>query len=355
GSGSGSGSTGGQAQFSGNVSRFADPAKDENDVPPPPYSPSVEESDGATSATLQGPTLPTLTRPSVPRQDLRPPPPVPPRPDSQSSHPSSSQYGLNLPPVIPFNSRPKPPSNTLPHSPVSLEHRSPVTGHHDQAHPSSQHLSASQPASVQSSYPHHMPPPQIPTPFPHSTGGPGSPSAQPPMLNYPPMSPPGGPWYPPPNPAYQLSDQDWNYPPPIAPPSFPPPGQPPTPYGYQSGYSEPLPFPGGIRPMEPYGFAMPQAPSILEPQQHNPGLPPPLRPHPSDGNIRSEYAPPQQHGHVQRNPSPRLPHSGASHYSHPFAAATPALWRFASPPQGWTPQPFAAIPARWRFSPSSRT
>jgi hypothetical protein len=48
-----------------------------------------------------------------------------------------------------------------------------------------------------------------------------------------------------------------------------------SPYGYPGGYGDPQAFPDSSRPVDyPYS-TMPEVPAILEPQQLNPGPPPP--------------------------------------------------------------------------------
>jgi hypothetical protein len=101
------------------------------------------------------------------------------------------------------------------------------------------------------------------------------------------MPQPGGPWYPPPNTQPAWSNQFWNNPA----PTHAPPGQPPGPFGYQSGYNDPLSFPETLRPAN-YGYSMPQTPPILEPQQLSPGPPPP---------------PPSRESLLPRSTSGRLP------------------------------------------------
>ena len=50
-----------------------------------------------------------------------------------------------------------------------------------------------------------------------------------------------------------------------------------SPYGYPSGYGDAQAFPDPSQPVD-YPYSMPGVPAILEPQQLNPGPPPPLPP-----------------------------------------------------------------------------
>jgi len=206
----------------------------------------------------RGPEPSISTRPALPRRDERPAPPIPPRLSSSSDNSSPPPHGRPRPPV-PLNSRPTVLSNTPPpRSPIAPEHRPSQLGHHNTPYPP-------------------PPPPQLPTPYPLlDSTSPSSPTFQLPMPNYLQMPQPGNPWYPPPNPQPAWSPPGWT-----APTHFPTPGQPMVPFGYpsvtQGGYGDSFAFPGGS-PLgqSEYGYAMPQAPAILEHQQLNPGPPPPL-------------------------------------------------------------------------------
>ena len=263
-SGSGSGGTGGstsggtsaRTQPHRNVQRRAPPDREREDPPPPPYT---RDADGSTSVRT------IVTRgPELPRRDSRPPPPIPPRPDLQAGLSPTSPHSPGGPPPISHASRP---TATPPHSPAP---RGPSPGaQYGEGPAPPHHLSASHPAPMESSYSHHMPMPLPPTRYqPDESMGPSPftpPAAQLPMPQ------PGSPWYPPPNTQPAWPNQYWNNPSPMAPP-----GQPPGPYGYQSGYNDPSPFSEAMRAN--YGYSTPQTAPLLEPQQLNPGPPPPLPP-----------------------------------------------------------------------------
>jgi len=259
----------------------------DDDAPPPPYSLNAGGSSsgaGVNTVPSRGPEPPAMTRPDHIRQDSRPPPPIPPRPNSRSPTP---QFTSGVAPAVPLASRPSFSSTTAtpPRSPVSLEHRPSTTSQHGQAHPSPHHLSATQPGPVDSgpSYPHHMPSPQSPAWHQqhHDSAVASSytpPTVPPPMSNYPSLPQPGNMWYPSPDTQPAWPPQGGNYPNPMVPTGFAAPGQPlgPGPYGYpNAGYGEPYAFPDPARPVD-YPFAMPQAAPILDPRQLNPGPPPPL-------------------------------------------------------------------------------
>ena len=286
GSGSASTSTSTSTSRQG-PSRIADPrpmlgARGQDDAPPPPYSPNPE-GNGAGTVTVpsHGPEPPVATRPDIVREDSRPPPPVPPRPSSQQG-PSPTPPAPGIAPAVRLSSRPSVHSPTPPRSPVSHESGPSTTTHHGQPHhrdPSPHHLSTTQPAPVQSSYPPYMPLPHSPTwdqdNDPTSTSEYAPPTAQPSMLNYPSLPDPGAAWYPTPDTQPSWSQQDWNYPNPMAPTHFPAPSQHMSPYGYPSGYGDAQAFPDPSQPVD-YPYSMPGVPAILEPQQLNPGPPPPL-------------------------------------------------------------------------------
>lgn len=261
----------------------------DDDAPPPPYSlnagGSSSSGGGVNAVPSRGPELPVMTRPDLTQQDSRPPPPVPPRPNSQPGRSPTQQFTSGVAPAVPLASRPSVHSATAtpPRSPVSLEHRPSTTSHHGQAHPSPHHLSATPPGPVEPApYPHHMPSPQSPTWQQHHDSAVASsyppPAVPPPMSSYPPLPQPGNLWYPSPDTQPAWPQQGWNYPNPMAPapPHLPTFGQPLGPYGYpNAGYGEPHAFAEPARPVD-YPFAMPQGAPILEPQQINPGPPPPL-------------------------------------------------------------------------------
>ena len=282
-SGSGSAGPSGQGQSSMARLRTRVQTGDEDDAPPPPYSPSAELSSGVNTLPSRGPEPPVTTRPETARRDSQPPPPIPPRPNSQSGHSHTPPYGPGFPPAIPLSSRPSVPSAAPPRSPDSFERRPSPTTYHGQAHPSPHHFSATQPAPMQSSYPNHMPLAQSSMwPQYHDPTGPsqyasGSPTVHSPMSNYSQLPQPGGPWYPPPGSQPPWPQQGWNYPNPMDPTYYPPPGPPLSPYGYPSGYNEPHTVPDHARPIN-YPPTMSQTPPILEPQQLNPGPPPPIHP-----------------------------------------------------------------------------
>ena len=288
-SGSGSASTSGQGP-----SRMANPrpmleGREQDDAPPPPYSPNPQGSGvNIVAVPSRGPEPPVATHPDPTREASRPPPPIPPRLNSRPGpSPTLPSLGVAPPPPIKLSSRPSLHSPTPPRSPISHESGPSTTTHHGQPHPPPHHLTATQPAPVQSSYPPYMPFPHSPTSW-NQDKGPTSPSeyvpptAQPSMSNYHSLPEPGAPWYPTPDTQPSWPRQDWNFPNPMGPTHFPAPSQPvsASAYGYPSGYSDPHAFPDSShRPVDyPYSGSMqPEVPSILEPQQLNPGPPPPPR------------------------------------------------------------------------------
>jgi hypothetical protein len=287
-SGSGSASTSGQRP-----SRMANlrpmlGAREQDDAPPPPYSPNPQATGGnAVTVPSRGPESPVATRPDLTREDSRPPPPIPPRPGSQPG-PSSIPPSPGVAPAVKLSSRPSLHSPTPPRSPMSPESGPSATTHHGQPHPLPHHLSATQPAPVQSSYPNYMPSPH--SPMWNQDNDPASqsnyvpPTAEPLMSNYASFPEPGTPWYPTPDRQPSWPQQDWNYPNQMGPTHFPPPSQHLSGYGYPGGYGDPHAFPGSSPPVNyPYSGSMPhEAPWILEPQQLNPGPPPPPPPRPRE-------------------------------------------------------------------------
>ena len=252
GGGSGSSGTSARAQPHRNVARRAPPDREQEDPPPPPYSRDVDAGAGVSPVVSRGPDLP--------RRDSRPPPPIPPRPDLQVGLSPTSPHSPGPPPI----SHASRPTGTPPHSPASPK-RGPSPAHQAKSSTSPYHLPASQSAPMES-YSHHMPMPQVPMRYQPEDSGPSSfaPTAAPFT-----MPQPGGPWYPPQNTQPAWPTQSWNNPNLMAPP-----GQPPGPYGYQSGYNND--FSEAMRAN--YGYSVPQAAPLLEPQQYNPGPPPPIPP-----------------------------------------------------------------------------
>jgi hypothetical protein len=255
------------------------------DPPPPPYTRVAASSANVSTVVSPGPEPPVSTRPGpgLPRQESRPPPPVPPRPSSQADLLPIRHPGPGVAPAIPLASRPSPnsPPRSL-HSPgppgPPKRGPSPVV-HHGEPSSSPHRLSANQPAPMDSPYPHQMPMPQLlsGTHYPmDDVGGPNS-YTSPPI----PMPQPEGPWYSQPNSQPGWPDEHWNNPYETAPIRHaPPPGQNPGAYGYEGGYNDSLSFPGAMppRPQSNYNNATPQTSPFLEPQQLNPGPPPPLSP-----------------------------------------------------------------------------
>lgn len=269
GSGSGSGSTSARERAHRHVPSRAPPDRDREDPPPPPYSREAERGAAVSTAVSRAPEPPVSTRPEIPRRDPLPPPPIPPRPNSQADPSPTSPHNPGAPPPISLASRP---SGTPPHSPAR-PNRGPSPGaHHGQAPTPPHHLSANQPPPLESSYPHLMPMPQVPTRYqPDDTVGP-NPFTSPAQLS---MPQPGNPWYPPPPIQPAWSNQYWNNPSPTA-PIHAPPGQPPGSYGYQSGYNDSVSFRQVEDMRASYSYPTPQTAPLLEPQQLHPGPPPPL-------------------------------------------------------------------------------
>jgi hypothetical protein len=323
-SGSGSGSTSGQGQSSRDVLNIVEQTKGQDEIPPPPYSLTDDGSSSAKPVLSQGPEPPILTRPDLVRQESRPPPPVPPRLGSRSSHvpygvapavplasrprppstspPRSSPVPLSPRPTLsltgprptppltprptpPLTSRPTPPLTSPPRSPAPLQYRPSLTAHHDQAPTSSYHTSAPQQAPMLSSYPGQHSQVQRPPsghghghgPQRHDSGSSSfiAPTIQLPMPNIPSIPQPGDAWSPSLSAQPAWSHQEWKRPGPMPPAQFPTPGPVPSSYDYQSPYNEPYSFPEVMRPAD-YGFPALHSPAILEPQQLNPGPPPPI-------------------------------------------------------------------------------
>ena len=338
-------------------------SREQDDAPPPPYSPNPERG-GANTVTVpsRGPETPVATRPDLVREESRPPPPIPPRPSSQPPGPPATPPASGIAPAVKLSSRPSVRSPTPPRSPVSHESGPPstftTTTHHagQPRRPSPSphhHLSATtQPpalAPVQSSYPPYMPSPHSPTSWNQDNGPASNTSAYAPppsMSNYSSLPEPGAPWYPTPDAQPSWPQQGgWNYPNPMAPAQFPTPSQPMSPYGYPGGYGDPQAFPDSSRPVDyPYS-TMPEVPAILEPQQLNPGPPPPphsrefvapliprsvcdmlnddlfwtRQPTIGPSNSRSEYAPhppPHPRPSSARPSSPNTQHSQRPHSPH---------------------------------------
>ncbi len=282
-SGSGaSGTTTTQRPSYRNVPRRVAAADREIEEPPPP--PYEREAGGNATVVSPGPEPPISTRPDVPRGDSRPPPPPPvsARPSFQAGLSPIRHPSPGVAPAIPLASRPT--ANSPPHSPHSPgpppvpPKRGPSpAAHHGKAPSSPHHLSADHPAPMGSAFPHHMPMPQILSGAQYhmddSVGGSSSyasPAAQVPM------PPPETPWYSQPNTQPGWANQYLNNPNEMAPIHAPPPppGQHLGAYGYEGGYNDSFSFP--IRPSANYGYS--QTPPILEPQQLNPGPPPPVSP-----------------------------------------------------------------------------
>ena len=274
-SGSGSGDTSGQGQSYRDVLSTEVETGNPDEAPPPPYSLEAGEGSDVQPVASAGPETPISTRPNIPRQDSRLPPPIPPRPYFQPGRLPSLKLGPGIAPAIPLNSRPTtlPDTPSHPHPPALPNHR-PLTA------PSSPHrLSPNRaaPRQMQSSYPgqYTLDPQPPPRHQMHDSPGPSSfsPPTVPPLVpNVPPRPQPGSPWHPPPpgtHPAW--SNQDWNYPntmpmpmPPTPPAQFPTPGsQPPNSYDPPDGYGYPT---------------MPHTPPISGPQRFSPGLPSPAPP-----------------------------------------------------------------------------
>jgi len=155
-----------------------------------------------------------------------------------------------------------------------------------------------------------------------------APTIQLPMPNIPSIPQPGDSWSPSlsAQPAWSESHQDWKRPGPMPPAQFPSPGPVPSSYDYdyQSRYNEPYSFPEAGRPTD-YGFPALHTPAILEPQQLNPGPPPPIHSHPrSTPPGHALDLPPPGRSHSARSSSP-------SHYdlksrmaADKFASSAPA-------------------------------
>ncbi|KAF8499017.1 hypothetical protein F5888DRAFT_1686884 [Russula emetica] len=271
-SGSGNPSSGTNTQRPSyrNIPRRVAPDRELEDPPPPPYTRQAEGSANVRTVVSPGPEPPILTRPDIPRGDSRPPPPVPPRPSSQVGLSPMSHPSPGAAPAIPLASRPS--ANTPPHSPHSPgppvpPKRGPSpAGYHGQPPSLPHHLSANQPAPMESSpYPHLMPMPQMPSgaQYQMNNSGGGLNSYTSPFT----MPQPG-------NPSLGIFPNE------LAPVHAPPPGQHPGVYSYEGGYDNSFSFPEAPRPSADYrdGYSTSHTPPFLEPQQLNPGLPPPLSP-----------------------------------------------------------------------------
>lgn len=365
--GGGSSSTGGEGQSYEDWLKTEGQGKDKEEAPPPPYSLEAEESTCVQSIAAQGPPAPIATRPEPPHTDSRPPPPVPPRHDPQSGPSAPSQNDAGTAPPVPLSSRPTSiaasPGRSL--SPSLFGHGPSQSAYHSQA--TSSNLAASQPVPVQSSYPgQHASASQPPSQFSQGTSAGSSsytrPTVQLPTPNFTPLPQPASPWSSQPSTPPVWPPQDWNYPSQPLPSSrFPvPPTQ--APYGYPSGYGESIAFPEVMRSMGPteYGFTMPQATPILEPQQFNPGPPPPLEPRESrnrassgdyyasmlnswlgtDQRTRPAQYPTRTHSAIPAAP-PRqhtpLPAADAPYLKSSF----PSPWGFSPSPDARTPEPVA--------------
>ena len=289
GSGNASGSTNAQRPSHRNVPRRGAPARDVEDPPPPPYTRDVEDNANVSTVVSPGPEPPISTRPDVPRADSRPPPPVPPRHFPQAGPYPSSHPSPGVAPAIPLASRPSANTPPLsPHSPgppVPPKRGPSPAGYHGKP-PSPHHLSTSQPAPMESPYPHLMPMPQVGgAPYQMDNSAGGFTSYTPPAVQITMPQPGGSPWYPQPNTQPAWPDQYWNNPNEMAPihaPPPPPPGQHLGVNSYEGGYNDSFSFPEAMRPSADYrdGYSTSQTPPILEPQQLNPGSPPPLSPSP---------------------------------------------------------------------------
>ena len=281
GSGNASSSTNTERPSYRSIPRRGAPDRELEDPPPPPYSRDADDRNFGTIAS-PGPEPPISTRPNLPRGGPRPPP-VPPRPSSQTGLSPISHPSPGVAPAIPLASRP--PANTPPHSPHSPglpvpPQRGPSPAGYHGTPPSPHHLSANQ----ESPYPHLMPMPQVLSGAQYqrndSVGGP-NPYTPPVQVT---MPEPGSPWNPQPNTPPAWPNQYWNNPNELAPVHAPPPpSQHIGTYSYGGGYDNSVSFPEVMRPSANYrdGYSMPQTPPILEPQQLNPGPPPPLAPSPS--------------------------------------------------------------------------
>ncbi|KAI0271693.1 hypothetical protein BC834DRAFT_841249 [Gloeopeniophorella convolvens] len=299
-----SGSDKGQGQSYDDWLKSVDQSKDLEGVPPPPYTLEAGETAGARTVATQGPETPTATRPqqppAVPERQNSQPPPIPARLSSRPTSPATSQYSPAPAPPLPLSSRPVSLSIPASQSPALGRRPSATSHHHELAspHPSTPQASAPHPSAlhpsvppppppVQSSYPgQRLPSPQSPLRYsqqdfsaPSSYSQPNVPLSMPEFVPQSPVA--NNPWSPV---SAQPSwpSQEWGYPQPSPPLHYPPvPDQ--SPYGYPSTYNEPISFPEAMGPgtfaAGGYGgFAMPHAAPHLEPQQLNPGPPPPLQP-----------------------------------------------------------------------------
>jgi hypothetical protein len=281
--GSRSGGSSAQGQSYEDWLKTSEQARAQDDAPPPPYSLEAKENIRIQTVASQGPETPISTRPELAQQDQRLPPLVPPR---LGSHSPSSQHGLGIaPPPVPLSSRPTSVVNSAHQTPVAPKPIPSLTARHSPT-------ASPQPAPMQSLYPgQHMSAPQAPSQYQqHDSTSPSSynrPTFQFPMPNFSPLPQPESPWsQSTTQPAWP--HQDWDHTQPSPPAHFPvPPGQ--SPYGYSSGYNQPIAFPEVMRTAgsSDYSFPMPQAGPMLEPQQLNPGPPPLLPPRESRSRASS--------------------------------------------------------------------
>ncbi|KAI0248087.1 hypothetical protein BJV78DRAFT_1285053 [Lactifluus subvellereus] len=271
----------GQGQSYEDWLKTSEQAKAQDEAPPPPYSLEAEENARLQTGAAQGPQPPISTRPQPAQQNSRPPPPVPPRLNSPSGTSPTPQHNAGTAPPVPLGSRPTSLATSAPQTSAALGSRPPLTGRHSRT--PSPHLSPTQLAPMQSSYPgQHMSAPQPPSQYQQHGSTSPSPYDQPilafPMPSLSPLSQPGSTWSPQATTQPTWPRQDWNYPQPSHPAPLPvPPSQ--ASYDYSSGYDEPVAFPGAMHGAGSgdYSFPMPQPAPMLEPQQLSPGPPPPLQ------------------------------------------------------------------------------
>lgn len=268
--GSRSGGSSGQGQSYEDWLRTSEQAKAKDDAPPPPYSLESKENAPVNGGAAQGPQIPVSTRPQPAQQDLQPPPLVSLRPNSYSGTSPTLQHSPSAAPPIPLSSRPTPLAISAPQTPTALGSR---------PSPPTRQSPIPQLAPIQSSYPgQHMSASQ----YQQQGSTSPSPYTQPvlpfPMPNLSPLPQMGSTWSPQSTTQPAWPQQNWNYHEPSHPAPLPvPPGQASYDYDYSSGYNEPVAFPGGMHRVGSgdYSFPMPQTAPILEPQQLDPGPPPP--------------------------------------------------------------------------------
>ncbi|KAF8261524.1 hypothetical protein EI94DRAFT_1889880 [Lactarius quietus] len=352
----GSSSSGGGGQSYEDWLKAEGQGKDKEEAPPPPYSLEAEESTRLQSVTAQGPPTPIATRPAPPHTHSQPPSLAPPRHHSPSGLSTPSRNDAGAAPPVPLSSRPTSIA-TSPgpsQSPSLGEHGPSQSGHHGQA--TSSNLAASQPVPLRSSYPgQHAQVPQPPSQHSQDTSVKSSsytrPVVQLPTPSFAPLPQPTSPWSSQPSAAPMWPPQDWNYSSQPLPPSrFPiPPTQ--TQYGYPSEYGESIAFPEAMRPVGPvdYGHTMPQATPMLEPQQLNPGPPPPLQPRES----RNRASPGDYYTSILNNWLGTDQCARPTQYPNRTHSATPA-----ASPQQYTSFPAADAPyfkssllSPWGFPP----